>query len=60
MNYDIYLGGVARREWREEFKSNISTDFNIFDPIVENYADLSDAEISEGMLLVAANKLLYV
>ncbi len=56
MNYDIYLGGVARREWREEFKSNVSTDLGIFDPIVENYADLSDAEISE----VAAKEFFHI
>jgi len=47
MHYDIYLGGIAQKGWREKFKSDIGTGFNIFDPIVENYADLSTDEISE-------------
>lgn len=36
--YDIYLGGVAKPEWRKKFKTQVSSDISIFDPYVETFA----------------------
>ena len=34
--YDVYLGGSTSPEWRNSFKSQISSDISVFDPYVEN------------------------
>ena len=41
--FDVYLGGYANTEWREEFKSQIARDITIFDPYDKEY-DTFDAE----------------
>ena len=35
--YDVYLGGVTTSTWRNEFKSQISSDISVFDPFVEEF-----------------------
>ncbi len=45
--YDVYLGGVTTPEWREEFKSRISSDISVFDPYVKEYNKFDDTEKSE-------------
>jgi len=42
MNYDVYLGGASTSQWREEFKTQISSDISIFDPLLDEYQDLSE------------------
>lgn len=37
MNYDVYLGGLSKPEWRAKLKSEISSDIEIFDPLVKDY-----------------------
>ncbi len=45
--YDVYLGGVTTPEWREEFKSRISSDISVFDPYIPEYQNLDDSGKSE-------------
>lgn len=45
--YDVYLGGVTSPEWRREFKSQVSSDINVFDPYVENFSKLKASDKSE-------------
>lgn len=33
--YDVYLGGISVPEWRNEFKSQISSDISVFDPFIQ-------------------------
>jgi hypothetical protein len=40
--WDIYLGGLSEPSWRAKFKSEISPDISIFDPMVENYETFSE------------------
>lgn len=35
--YDVYLGGVTTPEWRNEFKSQVSSDISVFDPFIEEF-----------------------
>lgn len=30
--FDVFLGGTAEGQWRDEFKSGVSSDISIFDP----------------------------
>lgn len=54
--FDVYLGGVAAKKWREKFKSEISDDISIFDPLVENYEQYDKKEIANQ----AARELIYI
>ena len=38
--YDVYLGGVTTSQWREDFKTQISSDISIFDPHMKNFSSL--------------------
>lgn len=46
MNYDVYLGGMSTEEWRQEFKTQISPDIQIFDPLVQNFHKFDASEIA--------------
>ena len=54
--WDVYLGGLAERAWRETFKNEVSADISIFDPLVEDYDELDDAEVTD----LAAKELIYM
>lgn len=36
MNYDIYLGGIFKKEWREKLKASLPC-VNICDPMVDDF-----------------------
>ena len=42
--WDVYLGGLAENDWRENFKSKIGTDVGIFDPMVDGFDRYDDSE----------------
>ncbi len=45
--YDVYLGGVTTPEWREDFKSQISSDIEVFDPYLIKFEDLDITDKAE-------------
>ena len=54
--WDVYLGGLSKREWRETFKNGISGDISVFDPLIESYLELDDAGVADQ----AAKELVYM
>lgn len=40
--WDVYLGGVSDKKWRETFKKNISSEIKIFDPYLKSYNKLNN------------------
>ena len=44
MNFDIYLGGVSSKSWREELKKSVNHDITFFDPMVDGYDEFSDIQ----------------
>lgn len=47
MYYDVYLGGVTTSEWREKFKSQISSDISVFDPYLEGFDTFTKGDKAE-------------
>ncbi len=45
--YDVYLGGISEKTWREEFKKQISDDITIYDPFEDDYRRFSERQKSE-------------
>lgn len=56
MSYDVYLGGMSTEEWRQNFKSQVSPDIKIYDPLVEKIEDLDEAGIANQ----AARQLFHI
>ena len=42
--WDVYLGGIVDRTWRETFKNTISADIKVFDPVIDKYDTLNESE----------------
>ena len=42
VHYDVYLGGVMTKVWRELFKAQLSDDISVFDPMVNNFSELDN------------------
>ena len=53
---DLYLGGIAEVDWREQFRMHISDDITVFDPMIDGYESLSDLELSNQV----ARELYYI
>ncbi len=47
MYYDVYLGGVTTSEWREEFKSQLSSDISVFDPYLKEFDTFTKEDKTE-------------
>jgi hypothetical protein len=49
IHYDIYLGGVMTPEWRQQFKTQITSETNVtvFDPYIENFQELKSQDATE-------------
>ncbi len=45
--YDVYLGGATSSEWRNAFKSQISSDVSTFDPYVDNFSKFKSIDKAE-------------
>ena len=55
-NDAVYLGGTSDSWWKEEFKSQISTDIKIIDPIIVDYDKISTMQKVENI----AQKLSHI
>lgn len=49
MNYDVYLGGIVSKKWRDEFKKNIDADISVFDPRLNKFSTKNLPDKSEQL-----------
>lgn len=56
MRYDIYLGGISDKMWRETFKQQLPSNYSVLDPFVDNFFELKQEkqieEIAKDFLMM--------